>query len=137
MKKTISISKRLGTILNLDAIHKQLDCMLQLSANGDYELSVSKRKSKRSLDQNALMWKWFSVIEDETGTSSQDIHDYYCNKFLKRIVSVGNRDEVVVSGTRNLNTAEMAEFLTKVQADVASELGIALPTSEDLYNNFI
>ena len=137
MKKTISISKCRGTILNLDAIHKQLDCMLQLSANGDYELSVSKRKSKRSLDQNALMWKWFSVIEDETGTSSQDIHDYYCKKFLKRIVSVGNRDEVVVSGTRNLNTAEMAEFLTKVQADVASELGIALPTSEDLYNNFI
>jgi hypothetical protein len=137
MKKTISISKQKGKVLNLDVVHKQLDCLLNLSANGEYELSVSKRKSKRSLDQNALMWKWFSVIEDATGTSSQDVHDYYCKKFLKRIVSVGNHDEVVVGGTRNLNTAEMAEFLTKVQADVASEFGIVLPTSEDLYNNFI
>ena len=83
------------------------------------------------------MWKWFSVLEEGSGTSSQDYYDYYCKKFLKRIVSVGNHDEVVVSGTRNLNTAEMAEFLTKVQADVASEFGIALPTAEDLYNNFI
>jgi hypothetical protein len=137
MKKTISISKQKGRVLNLDVVHKQLDCLLNLSANGEYELSVSKRKSKRSLDQNALMWKWFSVIEDATGTSSQDIHDYFCKKFLKRIVSVGNHDEVVVGGTRNLNTAEMAEFLTKVQAEVASEFGIVLPTSEDLYNNFI
>jgi hypothetical protein len=137
MKKTISISKQKGRVLNLDVVHKQLDCLLNLSANGEYELSVSKRKSKRSLDQNALMWKWFSVIEDATGTSSQDVHDYYCKKFLKRIVSVGNHDEVVVGGTRNLNTAEMAEFLTKVQAEVASEFGIVLPTSEDLYNNFI
>ena len=137
MKKTISISKRQGKVLNLDVVHKQLDCLLALSANGEYELSVSKRKSKRSLDQNALMWKWFSVIEDATGSDMQDVHDYYCKKFLKRIVSVGNHDEVVVGGTRNLNTAEMAEFLTKVQADVASEFGIALPTAEDLYNNFI
>ena len=137
MKKTISISKRQGKVLNLDVVHKQLDCMLALSANGEYELSISKRKSKRSLDQNALMWKWFSIMGDATGSDMQDIHDYYCKKFLKRIVSVGNHDEVVVSGTRNLNTAEMAEFLTKVQADVASEFGIALPTAEDLYNNFI
>lgn len=82
------------------------------------------------------MWKWFSIMGDATGSDMQDIHDYYCKKFLKRIVSVGNHDEVVVGGTRNLNTAEMAEFLTKVQADVASEFGIALPTAEDLYNNF-
>jgi hypothetical protein len=137
MKKTINISKRGGKVLNLDAIKKQLDCLLNIIANGEYELSVSKRKNKRSLDQNALMWKWFSIIEDATVTNSQDVHDYYCKKFLKRIVSVGNHDEVVVGGTRNLNTAEMAEFLTKVQADVASEFGIVLPTSEDLYNNFI
>ena len=137
MKKTISISKQKGKVLNLDVIHKQLDCVLNLSANGEYELSLGKRMSKRSLDQNALMWKWFSLLEEGSGTSSQDYHDYYCKKFLKRIVSVGNHDEVVVGGTRNLNTAEMAEFLTKVQADVASEFGIALPTAEDLYNNFI
>lgn len=137
MNKTIYISKRGGKIINLETIHKQLDCMLALSANGEYELSVGKRKSKRSLDQNALMWKWFTIIEEATGTDKQDVHDFYCSKFLKRIVSVGNHDEVVVGGTRNLNTGEMAEFLTKVQADVASELGITLPTSEDLYNNFI
>lgn len=48
------------------------------------------------------MWKWFSLLEEGSGTSSQDYHDYYCKKFLKRIVSVGNHDEVVVGGDTKL-----------------------------------
>lgn len=83
------------------------------------------------------MWKWFDCLEDYSGTDKQDWHDYFCSKFLTRIIHIGNRDEEVVGGTHNLNTAEMAEFLTKVQADVASVHGIILPTAEDLYNNFI
>ena len=137
MKKTINISKRGGKVLNLETIKKQLDCVLNIIANGEYELSVSKRKKQRSLDQNALMWKWFSIIEDATGTNKQDIHDFYCKKFLKRIVFVGNREEVVVGGTSKLSTADMSNFMNMIQADAATELGITLPTAEDLYNYFI
>ena len=83
------------------------------------------------------MWNWFSIIEDATGTNKQDIHDFYCKKFLKRIVFVGNREEVVVGGTSKLNTAEMSSFMNMIQADAATELGITLPTAEDMYNYFI
>lgn len=137
MKKTILISKQKGKVLNLDAIHKQLDCVLNLSANGEYELSFGKRMSKRTMAQHRLMWGWFALLEEDSGTSRQAWHDYFCSKFRRYEVCVSNRIIEVVGGTRNLNTAEMAEFLTKVQADVASEFGIALPTAEDLYNNFI
>lgn len=137
MKKTISISKQKGVISNLKAIHEQLDGILKFVANGQYELTLKKASKPRTLDQNALMWMWFACIEKETGTSSQDIHDYYCKKFLKRIVIVGNREEVVVGGTSRLNTTDMSNFMNMIQADAATELGITLPTAEDMYNYFI
>jgi hypothetical protein len=133
MSKTLTISKRNGEIYDRPTLIKQLECLLNTIANGEYIVSIQKKRQKRSLDQNALMWLWFACIERETGTSSQDIHDYYCKRFLERVVVVCGKQELVVGGTRNLSTDGMTDFLNKVQADAASELGIILPLPEDQY----
>ena len=78
------------------------------------------------------MWLWFSCIQHETGQNINDIHDYYCTKFLKRVVHINGRGSVAVSGTSKLNTAAFTNFLNNVQADAASEFGITLPLPEDL-----
>lgn len=130
--KTIIVSKNKGEILNKERVLQQLDNMFKLLINGNYILNIKKQVSKRTLDQNALMWLWFACIENETGTDKQDIHDYYCKLFLKREVSVNGKRELVVSGTSKLDTVGMTVLLNKIQTAAATELGIILPVPADL-----
>ena len=45
---------------------------------------------------------------------------------------------VIAGSTSKLNTVQMTDFLNKVQADAAAELGITLPLPADRdYNEFI
>lgn len=124
--------KEQGVIRWLD---QPIGLMFDLVSNGEYTLEIKKKVKKRTVDQNALMWMWFTCIEEDTGTLKQDVHDYYCKKFLRRIVVINGKEEVVVRSTSKLNTAEMTAFLNKVQADAASEFGIRLPSPDDQFFN--
>lgn len=131
------MSKTLTLIKNSDGgIHwlgRTMDGMLSTLAKGKYLVTVEKYREPRTLPQNALMWMWLACIEQETGTAKEDVYSYYCRKFLSRVV-VMNGQEVTVNDTSSmLNTAQMAEFMTKIQADAASEFGIMLPLPSDLY----
>lgn len=79
------------------------------------------------------MWMWLKCIENETGTSKNDIYMYYCKKFLCKIVQLGEKVEKVYETSSMLNTVKMSEFMNKIQTDAASELGIILPTPDDKY----
>ena len=131
MTKSITITKRQGQVLNRSDIHRWVDSMLDTIPNGVRLLSIKKPETRRSNVQNRLMWLWLTCIEEETGTDKQDVHDYYCKKFLSRSVEIGGKTELVVTGTSGLNTETMTYFLNKVQADAASELGIRLPSPDD------
>lgn len=116
-------------------LSQPIELMFSLIANGEYELEIKRKIKRRTVDQNALMWMWFTCIEDETGTPKQDVHDYYCKLFLRRVVVINGKEEVVVRTTSKLNTAEMTVFLNKVQADAAAEFGIRLPSPDDQFFN--
>lgn len=101
--------------------------------NGRYVVSITKEREPRSIEQNALMWLWFTCIEQETGTPRQDVHDYYCRKFLRKNILWNGRTEVVAEGTSKQSKERMTVFLNQVQADAATEFGITLPNPDDLY----
>ena len=129
MATTARIIKRDGKA----TVEPSLDFLLSTLRNGEYTLDIKRKVEQRTISQNALMWLWFQCIEDETGTTKQDVHDYYCNKYLQRQTSVGGRPFIVTGSTSALSTAEMTRFLNLVQADAATEMGIMLPLPEDLY----
>lgn len=104
-----------------------------LLRNGKYTVTITKFKEPRSLDQNALMWMWFDCISREVGTPIQDVHDYYCSKFLRKQIDWNGTGRTIVEGTSKLTKDRMTEFLNNVQADTLSELGIRLPLPEDQY----
>lgn len=131
MAHTIILKKQDGRL----TFDKEPSYVLSLLANGSYTIEIKKVSEKRTVSQNALMWMWFSCIERETGTSAQDVHDYYCKKFLCRVITIGERMEKVVGETKRMNTQQMTEFLNKIQADAATELGITLPKPEDRFFN--
>ena len=112
---------------------KEPAAVFSLLRNGLYTVTIAKAKEPRSLDQNALMWLWFTCMESEIGTPRQDFHDYYCMRFLRKTITLNGMDRNVVEGTSKLSKERMTWFLNQVQADALTEFGINLPLPEDRY----
>lgn len=131
--KKIEFYKINGEIADMGALHAWLDKQVKWIRNGSHTLQIVEKQRKRSLAQNKLMWLWFACIESETGQYAQDIHDYYCFKFLpKEIADLKTGEMLRVGGhTSTLTSEAFTDFLNKVQADAATELGITLPVPDD------
>jgi len=89
---------------------------------------LSSKKPLRSLQQNNYYWMYLKLIEDETGNSSQDLHNYFKGKYLSNgITEVYGHKVRKTKSTTNLNKSEFAEYLMSIEA----ESGIALPSTEE------
>lgn len=134
MSQTAILVKEKGEV----TMDKSFDFLCSQLRNGRYRVTIERYTEPRTLNQNALMWMWFTCIEHETGTPKQDVHDYYCNLFLRRTAVIKGRETVIAGSTSKLNTLQMKDFLNKVKADAATELGITLPLPQDrFYQEFI
>jgi len=99
-----------------------------------HEIVIRPYKSKRSIDQNRLMWKWIDIIRvhvgDSTGNffSGEEVHAWLKEKFLPvRIVEISGTAVRCAATTTKLNTKEMADYLTAIERFCASEMGLFLP----------
>jgi hypothetical protein len=131
MAIAISLTKLGGRISDWNGVLEHLTNAVFSMRNGRYVIRIERDVQRRTVDQNALMWLWFTCIADETGTSKQDVHDYYCACFLSRQVLFKDAPQTVSGSTSRLNTASMSRFLDQVQADAAAEFGIRLPHPDD------
>ena len=129
MAKVVTMKKD-GERLTFD---QELPYIFSLLANGSYTITIKKASQKRSIPQNDLMWMWLTCIERETGTPKDDVYMYYCKKFLIKTIQIGERQERIYNTSSKLTSEEMTEFLNKIQADAATELGIRLPLPEDRF----
>ena len=133
MAKTVIMTKNDGR-LTFDV---ELPYVFSLLANGKYTITIKRANEKRSIPQNDLMWMWFTCIERETGTPKEDVYMYYCKKFLMKTIQIGDKLEHIYNTSSKLNQEQMSEFLTKIQVDALTELGITLPKPEDrFFENF-
>ena len=110
-----------------------LDFLFATLPNGTYDVIVKRHREQRTISQNDLMWMWLKCIEDATGTPKQDIYLHYCKKFLLRKVSIGDKMETVYDTSSRLDTKQMSDFMTAIQADASTEFGIMLPNPQDRY----
>ena len=131
MTKSIKFSKQNGEVLFKSYLYERLQSALNVLANGNYNLSIKKEVKRRSLPQNALMWMWYEHLSRETGQNRNDIHDYFCAKFLSRQVEINGKVETFTKGTSKLNAEQFNDFLNKVHAECATEFGTTLPNPED------
>jgi hypothetical protein len=129
MAKQIILTKKEGR-LSFDVEPAYLFSTL---ANGTYTITIKKASEKRTIAQNDLMWMWLKCIENETGTPKDEVYMYYCKKFLMRTMKIGQRMERIYMTSSKLSTLEMTDFLNKIQADAATELGITLPLPQDRF----
>lgn len=125
--KQVTIKKEDGQV----RVDTNLDYLFSTLRNGVYTLTIKRASEKRTVAQNDLMWMWFACIEGETGTAKEDVYNHYCKKFLSKPDPMG--EGFINDTSSRLNTKQMTDFMMKIQADAASELGITLPVPEDRY----
>lgn len=110
-----------------------LEHIQALADSKRWRVTVVRYQKRRTLPQNALFHKWVNVIATETGNDDEATKDALKQMFLPpQIVDMGG---VLVEGRRStaaLNTADMAQFMKRVQGWAASE-GIALPQPEEMH----
>lgn len=112
-----------------------LDSIGRLNVAKPWTVTLAPFRKKRSLSQNALMWKWLDEvaghISETTGYSPEEVHEHMKRKFLtpKRIEIDGEITESY--STRNLTTAEMTDYLNRIYVWATSEMGLFLTNPED------
>jgi hypothetical protein len=101
-----------------------------------WEVTVKPYTRKRSLSANALYFAWINevvkIIHNDTGQDKEDVHEYLKRKFLEPRRFEVNGEEFTVYSTKNLSSADFKSFMDKVMAWAATDLGIMLPTPEEL-----
>ena len=86
------------------------------------------RPLTRSNGQNRFLWGViYRAIAEETGHSSEEVHEYCKNQFLPKMFVVINNVEIESrKSTTQLTTDEFSQFLDRA-IGLAGELGITIP----------
>jgi hypothetical protein len=104
----------------------------KLKEGKEYTLELKQFFPNRSLSQNKYQWAVFMVIAMGLGWEKDDVHSYYCKKYLglKKVLPSGH--EVTLAGkTSYLNTAEHSSFMRKVVHHARTEFGCVIPDKAD------
>ena len=100
-------------------------------------VEIKQYKKTRSTAQNRLLWKWYSVIAEDTGTQTEDLHEIFKAKILgveeKTLQMPGKEEKMTITmpkSTKNLTVGQFADFLLGIQ-QTASDAGMELPLPQD------
>lgn len=80
-----------------------------------WKVTVSKWKSRRSLEQNSRYWKLITELANYTGEDKDRMHDLMGYKFLREVVTVKGEEIWRIKSTTELNTAQMAEYQDSIE----------------------
>lgn len=99
--------------------------------NGNLEITVRPRKSKRSNEQNRRLWKIYGELAEKAWGNgrrfdAQTWHEYCKGLFLGfdlKMLPDGTELKTPIS-TTTLNTGEMTDYQNRLQAWAADEFGM-------------
>ena len=99
--------------------------------NGNLEITIRPRKSKRSSEQNRRLWKIYGEMADKAWVngrrySAETWHEYCAGLMLGfdiKQMPDGSEVRTPIS-TTTLNTAEMSDYQNRIQSWAAQEFGI-------------
>lgn len=118
---------------------KVIDFINRLELKKPYEIVIRVFCRPRTVSQNNLYWLWLACLMDETGTSKEDLHQYFKEKFLPVERIVFKSVEIIkTTSTTTLNTREFSRYLDRIHQFAVTELDIYLPWPEDrVYEDFV
>jgi len=114
-----------GTIIptNPDRYHLWLGSL----EGQQVEVVVRKAVSKRTIDQNALLWKYYELIADETGDDVDSIHEFLKRKLLPpQFIKTKWGEAKIPASTTTLSTIEFSQYLDRINALT----GVPIPSKD-------
>ena len=88
---------------------------------------VSKKKRKRSINQNSYYWLILKLIGENLGYFAEEMHSVFAIMFLKKIITLGTHSIESYKSTTKLSTGQFEDYLSKIRIFASSELGIIVP----------
>lgn len=110
-----------------DELERAAQVIRGLNPSKPWRITIAQHHAKRSPEQNKLLWAIYTEIAKETGNDPEDIHEAMKGRFLPPVVVKLGSDEIAVNGSSaKLDTMEFSQFVERVTAFAASELGIVV-----------
>lgn len=99
----------------------------QLSPDKPWRIEVNPHRARRSPEQNALLWALYTEVASGTGHTPEEIHEACKRLFLPpKTIVIADQVVQIPGSTAKLDTREFSEFVERVQAWAASEIGVSL-----------
>ena len=98
--------------------------------DGDYALSVVKWD--RTLEQNALYWKWLEIIGNDLGYRKEELHEVMLDEFapIKTVRNLEGKPVQKRVRSSEMNVTQMREYMEAID-QFAAEHNIILPRPEE------
>jgi hypothetical protein len=131
---TLVVNVREGRLSPTPAQQAALDSYLRTREGKGVSLKLARPKSTRTIEQNKLYWgTYLTAIAQHTGHTTEDVHEFVKEVLLpRRFVRIGEKEVEVKKTTTDLSVKEFSEFLERVAAWAAQELGVLIPGNEAL-----
>lgn len=99
--------------------------------DGVYQIEIKEYKSKRSLEQNALYWKWITIIGNELGYHKKEMHEALLEHLSIPYTFKGIDGKVKQKQLRSsmMNVQQMSDYMFAIE-QFAAEQNIILPKPE-------
>lgn len=136
---------------DLDIVLKIVRNLFEI--NGKQQVTVKNFKRDRSAEQNSLLWKWYTEIGNELGSTKEEMHNIYREKFL---IGIFVRDDpeysqmasairsiedashkqfirtkvIALTSTTDCSVDQMREYLDNIKMHAATELNIKVSLPE-------
>lgn len=96
-----------------------------------WDVSIKPYQSRRSVDANRRLWALHKLASDETGHSTDELHELCKAMFLprKEIEVAGDKREVC-GASHTLNKKDFRDFMERVEAFYIEKLGVFLGDQE-------
>lgn len=106
-------------------MRSQMEEFVSSLPEGDYMMTIARKKRKRSIESNSYYWVVMTFIAKEVGyATAEELHSSFKSEFL----TDRTNGIPIVRSTTKLQPAEFSEYLEKIIQRVAS-VGIIVPPS--------
>lgn len=95
-------------------------------------LTVDEKKNHRTKSQQGYYWIIVGLISQELGYDKDEVHEILTSKFLKKMIQVEGKNEIVVRSTSSLTTEEMSHYIEEIKRFAAIDLALNIPEPENI-----
>lgn len=118
----LSARKTFQNIYDLHTVAGALIGQLEFRSGGDYRITIEEVDAGRTNEQNRFYWAILNEIADQTGNSSDDLHETFRAMFLTDRGAVPPR----IRSTTELDVREFITYIDQILAYIGTEMGITV-----------